>query len=131
KGYLRMEVEDGKGLFAKDKVTFIRLKEAGEDLLPFEDHFFTALFSSGDRVTLDSLKNKFYVHMGAVQSSVKAWIHNQGWYETGQKKLAAMVGLGGVLAIGWGVWALMARQNPDGLALIGTGILLFYLSSRF
>lgn len=130
-GYLRLEVEEGKGLFAKDKVTFVRLKEAGEDLLPFENHFFNALFAYGDRVQLESLKNKFYVHLGAVQSSVKGWIHNQGWYESGQKKLAGLVGLGGVIAIGWGVFALFARQNSDGLALIGTGILMFFLSTRF
>lgn len=131
KGYLRLEVEEGRGLFARDTVTFVRLKEAGEDLLPFENHFFNALFAYGQRVQLDSLKNKFYVHLNAVQASVKGWIHNQGWYETGQKKVAALVGLGGVLAIGWGVWALVARQNTDGLALIGSGVVLFFLTSRF
>lgn len=131
KGYLRFEVEEGKGLFAKDKVTFVRLKDAGEDLLPFENHFFNALFSYGDRVQLESLKNKFYVHLGAVQSSVKGWIHNQGWYETGQKKLAAFVGFAGVLALGWGLYALFARQNTDGFALIGTGVVLFFLATRF
>jgi len=131
KGYLRLEVEEGKGLFAKDQVTFVRLKEAGPDLLPFENHFFNALFGYGDRVTLASLKDKFYVHMSAVQSSVKGWIHNQGWYETSQKKHAAWVGLGGLVAVGWGVFALFARQNTDGIALIVTGLLMFYLATRF
>src|SRR5690606_16580365 len=37
----------------------------------------------------------------------------------------------GVIALGWGIYALVARQNTDGFALIGTGLVMFFLATRF
>lgn len=130
KGYLKMEVEEG-GFLQKDKVTFIKLKDSGPDLMPFEDHFFTALFSYGDRVTLDMLKNKFYIHLSAVQSAVKGWIQNQGWYEPDNKRFAGFTGVAGLISVAWGVFAAFFKQNPDGFALILTGVILFIIATRF
>ncbi|MBK8555990.1 MAG: hypothetical protein IPL65_09610 [Lewinellaceae bacterium] len=41
-------------------------------------------FSYGDRVLPSSLKDKFYVHVSSIRTSV-SWIKEQGWYEKGQQ----------------------------------------------
>ncbi len=129
-GYLRLEMEEG-GFLKRSNVVFFKLKEAGPELLPFEKQFFNALFSTGDQVNLDSLKDKFYTHLSAVQIAVKKWIHDQGWYESDQKTMGCLMAVLGAAAIGWGGWAVFAMQNLDGIALIVTGVLLFIFSSMF
>lgn len=131
KGYLRVEMEKKSGLFAKDKIRFFKLKEAGDDLMTFEKEFFDALFASGDEVELDDLKNKFYVHLNSIRSNVQAWIKAQGWYEPDQRTLGCTVALAALVAIVWGGYALFAHGNFDGIALIVVGFVLFYLASRF
>jgi uncharacterized membrane protein len=131
KGYLRMEAVEGKGFFAKDNIIFHKLKEAGADLMTFEKQFFDALFSYGDRVELNSLKERFYTHMASVRESVKGWISLQGWYEADQRKFGCLTAAVAAIALAWGAYAIFARQNMDGIALVATGFLLLYLSSKF
>ena len=130
KRFLRMEAEEG-GFLKKDQITFYKLKESDASLLPFEQEFHNALFSSGSRVELKSLKDSFYVHMNAVKSSVKNWIKEQGWYEPDQRAMGCITGAGGLAALVWGAYAIFARQNLDGIALVGAGLLLFFFASRF
>ena len=131
KGYLLMEAEEGEGIFKKDNIIFHKQKEAGTELLSFEKEFFDALFSTGERVEVKSLKDKFYMHMSAVQASVRNWIKEQGWYEPDQRALGCVTGLAGLGALAWGAYAIFARQNLDGIALIVTGIILFFFAGRF
>lgn len=131
KGYLRLEMEKKSGFFAKDKVRFFKLKEAGSDLTDIEKQFFDALFSTGDQVELDDLKNKFYVHLNSIRSNVQSWIRAQGWYEPDQRPLGCTVAIAGAAAIAWGGYALFKDQNLDGIALIVAGLVLFYLASKF
>jgi uncharacterized membrane protein len=130
-GYLRLEMEEKSGLFGKNKITFYKLKEAGDELFPFEEKFFNALFSTGDVVELEDLKDKFYMHIAAVQIEVKSWIKAQGWYQADQGKWGFGVGFAGLAALGWGLFAVFARQNLDGIALIITGIVLFIFATQF
>jgi len=129
-GYLRLEVKEG-GFLRKNDITFFKLKEAGPELFDFEKEFFNALFATGHQVRLNDLKDKFHTHLTGVQASVKAWIMAQGWYEPDQKAMGCMTGIGGLAALGWGAYAVFAQQNLDGIALIATGLLLFYFASRF
>ena len=129
-GYLRLEVKEG-GFLRKDDITFFKLKEAGPELFAFEKEFFNALFSTGDQVQLKNLKDKFHTHMTGVKSSVKDWIMAQGWYEPDQKAMGCTTGIGGLIALAWGGYAVFARQNMDGFALIATGFILFYFASKF
>lgn len=132
KGYLRMEAKEGKGFFTKkESITFYKLKDAGADLAVFEAEFFNALFSSGDTVELDDLKDQFYTHMASVKASVRAWISLQGWYENDQKKMGCFTAFIGFVALAWGAYAIFARQNMDGIGLGITGLILLFLSSRF
>lgn len=131
KGYMRLEVKEGTGFFKKDEITFYKLKEAGSELFEFEKSFFNALFATGSVVELDDLKDKFHSHMTGVKSSVKGWIMLQGWYEADQKKMGCIIAIAGLIALGWGVIAVFVRQNLDGFALIGTGLLMFYFASKF
>jgi hypothetical protein len=129
-GYLRMEVQEG-GFLRKDDITFFKLKEAGPELFAFEKDFFNALFATGDQVQLKTLKDKFHTHMTGVKATVKEWIMAQGWYEPDQKAMGCMTGIGGLIALAWGGYAVFARQNMDGFALIATGFILFYFASKF
>src|SRR5688572_5029402 len=131
KGYMRLEVKEGTGFFKKDEITFYKLKEAGSELFEFEKSFFNALFATGSVVELDDLKDKFHSHMTGVKSSVKGWIMLQGWYEADQKKMGCIIAIAGFIALGWGALAVFVRQNLDGFALIGTGLLMFYFASKF
>jgi uncharacterized membrane protein len=130
KGYLRMEAQEG-GFFKKSNITFYKMKDAGPELFAFEKQFFNALFSTGDLVELKDLRDKFYTHMSLVKSAVKEWIKEQGWYETDQKAMGCITGIIGLVALAWGAYAVFAKQNLDGFALIGAGILLFYFASKF
>lgn len=129
-GYLRLEVQEG-GFLRKDDITFFKLKEAGPELFAFEKEFFNALFASGDQVQLKNLKDKFHTHMTGVKASVKDWIMAQGWYEPDQRAMGCTTGIGGLAALAWGGYAVFARQNMDGFALIATGFILFYFASKF
>ncbi|HUR29890.1 MAG TPA: DUF2207 domain-containing protein [Saprospiraceae bacterium] len=131
KGYLRLEAEEGKGFFKKNNIIFYKLKDAGKELMVFEEQFFNALFASGDLVELNALKDKFYSHMASVKLSVREWIKLQGWYEPDQKAMGCVTGLAGLIAAGWGAYAVFARQNLDGIWLAGAGFILFYFASRF
>jgi uncharacterized membrane protein len=129
-GYLRLEMEEG-GFLQKDNVTFFKLKEAGPELMAFEKQFFEALFSTGDRVELKDLRDKFYVHLNSVRTAVSGWIQEQGWYESDQKTMGCLTALGGLGALIWGGYAVFGQENLDGIALMVTGIVLFVFSGRF
>ncbi len=129
-GYLRMEVKEG-GFLRKDDITFFKLKEAGPELFVFEVSFFNSLFATGDVVQLKYLKDKFHTQLTSIKGSVKAWIDEQGWYAADQKKFGCGVGIAAMVAIGWGLFAIIARQNMDGMALIITGGLLIFLATQF
>ena len=131
KGYLKLEMEEGSGFFSKDKITFFKLKEAGDDLMVFEKQFFDALFATGDRVELADLKDKFYVHLGAVRTNVKSWIQGQGWYEPDQKTLGCVVSIAALVALVWGGYAVFGQENLDGIALIVVGIAMFVMATQF
>ncbi len=129
-GYLRLEMEEG-GFLQKDNVIFFKLKEAGPELMAFEKQFFEALFSTGDRVELKDLRDKFYVHLNSVRTAVSGWIQEQGWYEPDQKTMGCITALAGLGALIWGGYAVFGQENLDGIALIVTGIVLFVFSGRF
>ena len=130
-GYLRLEAEEGKGFFKKSNIIFYKLKDAGKELMVFEEEFFNALFAGGSMVELNDLKDKFYTHMASIKSSVREWIKLQGWYEADQKAMGCVTGLAGLIAAAWGAYAVFARQNLDGIFLAGVGFILFYFASRF
>ena len=129
-GYLKLESKEG-GFLQKDDVIFTKLKNPEPGLFDFERDFLNGLFASGNVVHLKDLKDKFYVTMASIKGSVSAWIKAQGWYESDQKTMGCVTGLMGLVALGWGAFALFARQNTDGIALMVTGFILFYLASRF
>lgn len=129
-GYLLLEMEEG-GFLSKGNVVFYKLQEAGPELMAFEKQFFDALFSTGSRVDLNSLKNKFYIHLNAVRHAVGEWIRAQGWYEPDQRTMGCISALAGLGAIGWGGYAIFGQENLDGIALIVTGIVMFVFAGKF
>ncbi len=131
-GYLRLESKAEKGFFkSHNNIIFYKLKEAGSELKVFEKQFFDSLFSSGSLVELDDLKDKFYTQLAAVKASVREWIQQQGWYSADQRSFGCVTGIVGLIALAWGAYAVFAKQNLDGIALIFSGFILFFISSRF
>ena len=130
-GYLRMEATEGKGFFKKDSITFHKTKEAGADLMPFEKMFYDGLFSYGNVVPLDSLKDRFYTTMSLIKANVQGWIHDQGWYEKDQKAFGCVTGGLALVAIAWGAYAIFANQNMNGIALGLAGFILLFIANRF
>ncbi|MEO6132559.1 MAG: DUF2207 domain-containing protein, partial [Saprospiraceae bacterium] len=126
KGYLRLESHEEKGFFSsKNNITFYKLKEAGEDLMIFEKQFFNALFSTGSLVELKDLKDMFYTQLAAVKVTVQAWIKAQGWYSADQRSFGCATGILGIIALAWGAYAIFAKQNMDGIALIVSAFIIF------
>lgn len=64
-GYLALESD------AQDKISLTKLKEADENLKPYEHTMFNALFVNGDRVTSEELKTQFIGVMNKVDSGVR------------------------------------------------------------
>jgi uncharacterized membrane protein YgcG len=126
-----MEAGESSGRSKNSNLTFIRLKDPGDDLKPFEREFMESLFITGDQVQLSSLKDQFYMHLASVRKSVQNWIRDQGWYEPDQRTMGCVTAIGGLGAIVWGAIAIFVSQNLDGIALIVTGLILFFLASKF
>ncbi len=69
RGYLRIEEEIEEGWFSDTTTTPLqRLLPNGDELRPHEREVLDGLFESGDRVTLDDLKNEFYKRMDPIRT---------------------------------------------------------------
>ena len=132
RGYLKMEVEEKTQLwvFTSQEVRFTKLRDADAGMAAFERQFLNALFDTGKMVDLDSLRNRFYVHMNSIRSEVKDWIDDQKWYEADQSTnryiAYGAAGLCGFFGIG------TLNRNPlDGFICLAVAGLIFFLSRYF
>ncbi len=87
RGYLKIEHEEKKGLFSHDKIEFIKLKDLPPSAPSHQKLFFDGLFRTGDRVSLSSLKDKFYTTLSATQSAISDSVMNSGYFTPISKKI--------------------------------------------
>ncbi len=132
RGYLEMEFEEETTLwvFKSRNLRFIKKKDAGPDLMPFERRFFEALFSYGDVVELDQLKDKFYTHLNKIRSQVKKWIETQEWYEPDQRTNRFISYGAAAICIVTGFISIN-RDNLEGFLMFGAAGVIFLLSRFF
>ncbi|MEI2693960.1 MAG: DUF2207 domain-containing protein [Saprospiraceae bacterium] len=79
-GYLKIEHLKKKGFFEEDQITFIKLKPLPANAAPHQRMFFEGLFASRDRVTLESLKDSFYVTLQNTLQSIKDSVLNSDYF---------------------------------------------------
>lgn len=79
-GYLKIEHLKKKGFFEEDQITFIKLKPLPAQAAPHQRIFFEGLFAGRDRVSLDSLKDSFYVTLQSTLQSIKDSVLNSDYF---------------------------------------------------
>lgn len=92
KGYLKMEVIDKKGWFAKDDTQITKLEKLPQGTPDYQLKIFNDLFSRGSQgvVLVSSLKDKFYTTMTKAKSLLKKAA--QRYYEPKSKAVRLIVG---------------------------------------
>lgn len=133
RGYLHItEIEKGKGLtgiFSKEDWKLTKLKEAGNELAPFEREVMSGLFSSGDEVELSDLKNKFYKTLAKAQDDLYEDALARRWFPRRPgttKGIWVAIGIGAAL-LGAGFAFVMGSvfaRAAIGIPLIVAGMVL-------
>ncbi|HUG63560.1 MAG TPA: DUF2207 domain-containing protein, partial [Methylomirabilota bacterium] len=111
KGFMRIEVEEKKGIFTiSEETTFVRIVPAGDSrlevLLPHERKVLDGIFKRGERIGTDDLKEKFYQELPDIKSALYRHLADEDFFagrpdsvRTKFAVLVAMLALG-VLGIG-------------------------------
>jgi hypothetical protein len=139
RGYLRIdEIPDG-GLFRSKDWQLVRLKQADDQLLPYEAKLFDALFNTdgagdGTTVKLSELKRHFASSLALVESRMYSEMVRLGWYRRSPRATRSAWATLAVVAIivAAGITYLLARFTSFGfvgIALIVAAI-AFLVASR-
>lgn len=81
RGYLRIEDESEKGWFrSTTKTSFVKLRDADDELRPWEREIYDGLFESGDRVRIKDLKTRFYTRVGPIKSALYGTLTDTGLF---------------------------------------------------
>lgn len=117
-GYLKIEEEAKKGFFGKKTITFVKLKEADENLLSFQKKLYEGIFVYGDRVTTKKLVGKFYITVESVKRQVFDYLVDQGYYLKNPNNVRGKYIVLGMFAAFGAIW---------GGAFFGTFVIPFIL----
>ena len=125
RGYLKIRFGEKSKVFGTEQTfTFVKQKEDGSSIAPYERDIFDGLFSSGDEVDLADLqKQKFYTSVTAFQSHVTDEV-------TLMKVFTANPSLirGGYLTAAFIVsWALIFFGSAslfDTISMVATGLII-------
>jgi len=126
RGYLRIEEETVDGWF-RDTVTttFVKLKDPDGSLKPHEREVLAGLFESGDRVSVDDLKNEFYTRLDKIRGHLYSGLVDAGYFRHsphGVRRgwlVAGIVIMVGAIPLGFG------RENVSlGFGLLMSGLIV-------
>ena len=78
--YLVIEEIPKKGWFGKPDWRLTRIRDADDDLLPYERRLLSGLFEDGEEVLLSDLKATFVERLRKVQDALYQDMVNRGWY---------------------------------------------------
>jgi len=140
KGYIQIEEFKTEGLiFDKSDYYLIKLKEPDNALNLFEIELMNSLFSSEqNRLTVSSLKNKFYKNMNLLKKTLYEELVRKGNFLVSPEKIRNIYFLLGILIIGIGGF-ILSFFPPYSLgrgfissALTGLPLILFgrYMPSK-
>ncbi|GAA2025303.1 hypothetical protein GCM10009740_13690 [Terrabacter terrae] len=122
RGFLRIEENEGGGMFSRTDWTLTRLEPpAGERLLPYERSLLDGIFSTrGDVVQLSELKNTFATTLKSIQRQMYQEVVTRGWFRSSpQTQRGVWQGLGVVIAVLGGL--LLFYGRPAISAILGGG----------
>jgi uncharacterized membrane protein YgcG len=132
RGFLQIEeLEATKFLFFSDR-DFALVKKRGPDasLRPHEQLLLSHLFSTGDRVTISSLKEKFYKHLPELKTSLYQQLSGtSGYFPVSPDRVRKGYAIAGgvLLVLGFLVFAMLSRALP-GMALFACGAIILAFS---
>lgn len=113
RGYLKIVEVEKKGLFSKNEVKFVKLKEFENDesLKKHEKDILKGLFKSNrTEATVDDLEGSFYIYVGRARESVFTYLTREKYYHANPKDVKSKyLGIGSVFAFGV-LWFAMAFQ---------------------
>jgi uncharacterized membrane protein len=130
RGYLRIEEKTEDGWF-RDTITttFVRLKSPDSSLKPHERDVLEGLFESGEKVTIDDLKNEFYTHLDEIRGHLYDGLVRDGYFRNSPHKVRAawlvigIIGMVGAIPLGAGNESLSL-----GLGIFLSGLIVIAFS---
>jgi hypothetical protein len=124
RGYLRIDEQERERFWNRRDWTLTRLKEADDDLVPYERRLLNGLFESGTTVELSELKNSFYTDLAEIEKQLYNDAVRAGWFRQRPDTVRGIwlaIGIA-VLIAGIGLAVLLAIFTH--LALIAIPIVL-------
>ena len=145
RGYVRVRVEEQPlifGLFSSEEIVLERRREGGgpaeEALLPHERLLLEALFSGGDEVEIDDLRERFYRHVPGIKDALLERVTRRGYFAGKPTEVRihwALIGVGGAVAtfLAGGSWAwLRGGILPQALGMpVAAGVLTAIIGFAF
>ena len=131
RGYLRMQEVQRRGpsMFRSNDWELTRLRDPGDELLPYEREVFDAIFAYGDAVRLSELRNHFAPALKRTQSRMYGEVVRRGWYRRSPETTRGIFLAFGVLLL---MGAAFTFTILPLLALgIGASGLIVMLAGRF
>lgn len=138
KGYLSITEVEKKWVFGTRDYILKKKKGDTSSLLIFEKELFTRLFSSGDEISLSSLKQKFYDDLRIVKTKLYEEIVKKEIFfdnpESIRSKYVISSIIGFFIALFSTFYGGVAQENPYfliiGISLLITCIFLFLFSEK-
>jgi len=121
RGFLEIEeIEATRFLFFSDRdFALVKKKKRDSSLRPHEDLLLTHLFAKGNRVTVSSLKEKFYQHLPEIRRSLYKQLSGaRGCFPVSPDRVRKGYAIAGGLLLGLGFLVL----GPFSLALPGASL---------
>lgn len=124
RGYLKIYEDEEKGFLTKQKkYRFEKLMDYSTEnnLKDYEKLLLAGLFENGDMVSLDDLKNKFYLHIKNINKSLYEETTALGYFEANPEKVRAKYVIIGVVLMAFG-WILLFVPMVWGLLVLIFGL---------
>lgn len=124
RGYIKISYLD------KKDYEFSKIKSADGNLTSVESKIMNALFGSRSKVTLKSLKNKFYAHLSDIESAMYTAMVDNGFYSKNPRNVkGAYFGVSSVVIIGLIIIASSIGTAAAWVSAIVTAAILFIYSA--
>jgi len=126
RGYLRIEEESEEGWFGDTiTTTFQRLQPPDEALRAHETEVLEGLFDSGDRVTIDDLKNEFYERLDTIREHLYGSLVAGGFFRSSPQNVRRAWVVLGVLVIAAGFPLGIINSSAAGIvAGVASGLII-------